>query len=111
MKRGLSPSVVIVIFLQFKNADPAMKSTFRGMKMNFNKQFWKHKSSIQVSLDSASNMIDSKAHTLQKSPAKHDFARISTFRGMMIAFKEQEENHKSSIRVSRDSASNVIDLS
>jgi hypothetical protein len=76
------------------------------MQIVFNEQFKKHESSIRVSLDSFSNMIDS---SLDR--AKHNFGRISTFRGMQILFNEQFEKHESSIRVSRDSLSNVIDSS
>jgi hypothetical protein len=42
---------------------------------------------------------------------KHDLQRISTFRGMQIDFIDQFKKHESSIRVSRDSFSNVIDSS
>jgi hypothetical protein len=85
-------------------------STFRGMQIDFNEQFEKHESSIRLSCDSLSNVIDSSGFGFQfVSPAKHDFARISTFRGIQIDFNEQFEKHESSIRFSRDSFSNVID--
>jgi hypothetical protein len=76
------------------------------MMIVFNEQSEKHDSSIRVSRDSLSNVIDSSF-----SPAKQDFGRISIFRGMQIVCNEQSEKHESSIRVSRDSLSNVIDSS
>jgi methionine-rich copper-binding protein CopC len=76
------------------------------MQIDFNEQYEKHESSIRVSRDSLSNVIDSSF-----DKAKHDFGRISTFRGILIDFNEQYEKHESSIRVSRDSLSNVIDSS
>jgi flavin-binding protein dodecin len=74
------------------------------MQIDCNEQFEKHESSIRVSRDSFSNVIDSSVNQ-----AKHNFGRISTFRGMQIDCNEQFEKHETSIRVSRDSFSNVID--
>jgi hypothetical protein len=87
-------------------ADPAMKSTFRGMYIDFNEQFQKQKPLIRINRDSFSNVIDSSFE-----PAKQDFGRISTFREMMIDFNEHSEKHESSIRVNHDSLSNAIDVS
>jgi hypothetical protein len=89
------------------NADPAMKSTFRGIQIDFNdEQPEKHESSIRVKCDSFSNVIDPSFEG-----EKHDFPRISTLRGIQIDFIEHLEKHESSIRVKRDSFSNVIDSS
>jgi hypothetical protein len=87
-------------------ADPAMKSTFRGMQIDFNEQFEKHEFSIRINRDSLSNVIDSSF-----DQAKQDFGRISTFRGMQIDLNEQPEKDKSSIGISCDSLSNTIDVS
>jgi hypothetical protein len=64
----------------------------------------KHESSIRVSRDLFSNVIDSSVDR-----AKQDSARISTLPGMMIDFHEHFEKHESSIRISLDSFSKVID--
>jgi hypothetical protein len=87
-------------------ADPAMKSIFRGMQIDFNEQSQKHESSIRTNRDSLSNVIDSSFDR-----AKQNVERISTLRGMKIDFNEQFLKHESSIRVNRDSLSNVIDSS
>jgi hypothetical protein len=42
---------------------------------------------------------------------KHDLPRISTYRGIQIDFIEHFSKHESSIRVKRDSLSNVKDPS
>jgi hypothetical protein len=76
------------------------------MQIVCNEQDEKHESSIPVSRDLLSNVIDSSLDS-----AKHDLPRILTFPGMQIVCNEQDEKHESSIRVSRDLLSNVIDFS
>jgi hypothetical protein len=85
-------------------------STLRGMQIDLNEQFKKHESSIRASSDSFSNIIDSISLCLFRSPAKQDLPMISTLREMQIDFNEQCKKQESSIRVSRDSCSNMIDL-
>jgi hypothetical protein len=83
-----------------------MISTFRGMQIDFNEQFPKHQSSIRVSRDSISNVIEAGLES-----QKHYFPMISTFRRIHIDFNEQFPKHESSIRVSRVSLLNIIDSS
>jgi predicted CopG family antitoxin len=52
-------------------------STFRGMQIDFNEQFWKQESSIRVSRESFSKVINS---TYDRK--KHNLPSISIFRGM-----------------------------
>jgi hypothetical protein len=59
------------------------------MQIDFNEQHQKHESSIRVSRESFSKVIDSSELNILQSPAKHDLPRISTFRGMQIDFNEQ----------------------
>jgi hypothetical protein len=61
--------------------------------------------SIRFNCELDSNEIDENDSQIEK----HDFARISRFRGMQIDFNEQFEKHDSSIRVKRDSLSNISD--
>jgi hypothetical protein len=87
----------------FANLEPPKLSR----AIDFTEQFSKHDSSIRISRESLSNVIDSSA--LRIPPAKHRFPMIWTFRGMQIDFNEHLSKHDSSIRISRESLSNVMD--
>jgi hypothetical protein len=91
--------------------DFARISTERGMQIECNEQHWKHDSSIRDNLLSLSNVIELIWLRRLEAPAKHDFPRISTERGMQIECNEHHRKHDSSIRDNLDSDSNVIDFS
>jgi hypothetical protein len=85
-------------------------STERGMQIECNEQYSKHDSSIRDNLLSLSNVIELIWLRRLESPAKHDFPRTSTERGMQIEWNEQHSKHDSSIRDNLLSLSNVTEL-
>jgi hypothetical protein len=70
---------------------------------------WQTKSKvlIRVNRESDSNEIDES----YRHDQKHSEQRISTFRGIMIDWSDDDENADDSIRVNRESDSNEIDES
>jgi hypothetical protein len=87
----------------------------RGMQIDLNEQHAKQNSSIRLNSDPLSKTtvsIDEYPILIMPfcsilSPAKHDFPRISTDRGMQIVFNEHLWKHDSSILRRPDAASNV----
>jgi hypothetical protein len=89
---------------QPSKAPASMNPTFRGIT-DSTRESQNASDPIRTNFEPVANEITDN----DRQDWKEESQITSTLRRMMVNFNEQEEKHKSSIRVSRDFASNVID--
>jgi hypothetical protein len=85
------------------NAEPSMKSTFRGISIEWSDEYANANDSIRANREFDSNESN-------KSDL-HDEQRISTLDGIKIDWSDENENADDSIRVNRELDSNEMDES
>jgi hypothetical protein len=107
MKCEFPTSIEIEIFETCENAEPSIKSTFRGIIIDLRSETKNAADSMRHNREPLSNEIDESDLQIEK----HDEQRTCKLRRIVIDLRAEEENAQGSIRRSRESLSNEIDES